>query len=77
MMRLVMAHCQSMCVDGLAPLWFLQGASSISSKLMSGFHAVLPVYQRFAVGSVAGSVASTSRLSWRCAGWSALRLLFW
>ena len=35
MMRLVMPHCRSMCVDGLVPLWCLQGASSISSKLMA------------------------------------------
>ena len=63
MMRLVMAHCRSVCVEGLAPLWCLQGASSICSKLMAGCHAVLPVCRRFAAGSAAGSVAATSRLS--------------
>ena len=46
MMRLVMAHYQSVCVEGLAPLWCLQGASSICSKLMAGCHVVLPVCQR-------------------------------
>ena len=65
MMRLVMAHCRSVCVEGLAALWCLQGASSISSKLMAGCHVVLPVYRRLAAGSVAGacSAAATSRLS--------------
>ena len=63
MMRLVMAHCRSVCVEGLAPLWCLHGASSISSKIMAGCHAILPVYQRFAAGSAVGSAAASSRLS--------------
>ena len=65
MMRLVMAHCRSVCVHGLAPLWCLQGASSISSKLMAGCHAVLLVFRCLAAGSVAGaySMAAMSRLS--------------
>ena len=63
MMRFVMAHYRSVCVEGFAPLWFLQGALSTCSKLMAGFHAVLPVCRRFATGSAAGSVAATSRLS--------------
>ena len=63
MMRLVMAHCRSVCVEGLAPLWCLQGASSICSKLMAGCYAILSVCRRFATGSAAGSVAAMSRLS--------------
>ena len=65
MMRLVMAHCRSVCVDGLAPLWCLQGASSISLKLMAGCHVVLPVCRRLAARSVAGacSATATSQLS--------------
>ena len=77
MMRMVMAHCRNVCVEGLAPLWCLHGASSISSKLMAGCHAILPVCRRFAAGSAAGLAAVTSRVSCHCAGWSALRLLFW
>ena len=63
MMRLVMAHCRSVCVEGLASLWCSHGASSISSKLMAGCHAILPVYRRFAAASVAGLAAAMSRLS--------------
>ena len=64
MMRLVMAHCRSVCVDGLALLWCLEGASSISSKLMAGCRVVLPVFRRLAAGSVAGacSAAATSQV---------------
>ena len=63
MIRFVMPHCRSVCVDGLAPLWSLHGASSISSKLMAGCHVVLPVCRCLAAGSAAGSEAAMSRLS--------------
>ena len=63
MMRLVIAHYRSVCVEGLAPLWCLHGASSISLKLMAGCHAILLIYRRFAAGSAAGSEAAMSRLS--------------
>ena len=35
--RWVLLHSRMVCIAGLAPLWYLHGASSICSKLSLGF----------------------------------------